>query len=145
VKHVGITATRKGLTAAQEAALGRVLDEEWVAGGVVGHHGDCVGGDARADMLMRQRRYLIHVHPPDEDRYRAFLQRGAVKVSKPKPYLGRNHDIVDDCEVLIALPRLSFEELRSGTWATVRYARRLKRRIILIYPNGDIIREDMVE
>jgi len=53
-----------------------------------------------------------------------------------RPPLTRNHDIVDCTELLIACPKSMKEELRSGTWATVRYARKLERPVIIIYPNG---------
>jgi len=59
----------------------------------------------------------------------------------PKPYLERNHNIVDESELLIACPKSKEEELRSGTWATVRYARKKGVRIILIYPDGSVSEE----
>ena len=44
--------------------------------------------------------------------------------------------------VLIAAPaEQEGERLRSGTWATVRYARRLGRRVVLVCPDGSL-RED---
>lgn len=47
-----------------------------------------------------------------------------------KPYLERNKDIANEgIDGLIAAPSGWVEELRSGTWATVRYARKLKRTI----------------
>lgn len=51
------------------------------------------------------------------------------------PYspLIRNKHIVDDCDVLLALPiNPDVEELRSGTWSTIRYARKLKKKVIII-------------
>jgi predicted Rossmann fold nucleotide-binding protein DprA/Smf involved in DNA uptake len=35
------------------------------------------------------------------------------------------------------------EELRSGTWATVRYARRIGRPITLLFPDGGVLREGL--
>jgi predicted Rossmann fold nucleotide-binding protein DprA/Smf involved in DNA uptake len=43
---------------------------------------------------------------------------------------------------LIACPQTLKEEIRSGTWTTVRIARRLGRVIWLVYPNGAIVIED---
>jgi hypothetical protein len=40
-----------------------------------------------------------------------------------RPPLVRNRNIVDACTILTAAPRSTAEELRSGTWSTVRYAR----------------------
>jgi hypothetical protein len=42
---------------------------------------------------------------------------------------------------LIATPSTDDEQLRSGTWATVRYARKAKKRIKLIFPNEKIMEE----
>lgn len=42
-------------------------------------------------------------------------------------YMTRNDAVVEWCERLVAIPRLPDEVRRSGTWATVRRARRLKR------------------
>jgi predicted Rossmann fold nucleotide-binding protein DprA/Smf involved in DNA uptake len=54
----------------------------------------------------------------------------------PRSFLERNHDIVDASEVLVAIPKETEEVLRSGTWATIRYAHKLRRRVMIIYPNG---------
>ena len=43
--------------------------------------------------------------------------------------------LVDACEVLLATPK-GPEKLRSGTWATVRYARKVGKRIVIIEPDG---------
>lgn len=52
-----------------------------------------------------------------------------------KPPLIRNRDIVNAGELLIATPKLDVEEQRSGTWAAIRYARKIGKPIILIYPS----------
>jgi predicted Rossmann fold nucleotide-binding protein DprA/Smf involved in DNA uptake len=44
--------------------------------------------------------------------------------------------------VLVACPREEHgEETRSGTWSTVRYARRVGRPVIVVRPSGRIERE----
>jgi hypothetical protein len=72
-------------------------------------------------------------------KYRAFLQ--AHITCEPKGYLDRDHDIVDMSYLLIATPQTFDEQTRSGTWATVRYARKLRSKLLIIYPDGDIERE----
>jgi hypothetical protein len=54
----------------------------------------------------------------------------------------RNRKIVDVVEVLLAVPFEDAEVLRSGTWATVRYARRVRRTTVIIRPSGVIVVED---
>lgn len=46
-------------------------------------------------------------------------------------YMERNDFMVADCTALIAFPYTLAEELRSGTWATIRRARRARRSIRL--------------
>ena len=51
-----------------------------------------------------------------------------------KEYIERNHDVVDTCDLLIAMPNTELEVVRSGTWATIRYARKLKKVIVILEP-----------
>lgn len=76
------------------------------------------------------------------DAKRAFCYRrkgvgGELPIERePGPYLWRNHQIVDATSALIAAPFGFEEELRSGTWATVRYARKLGRPVRFFWPDG---------
>jgi len=102
------------------------------------HHGDCVGADAQAHDIAIQFDFKIAIHPPENNAKRAFKTgpKTQVLILAPRPYLERNCDIVDSCEILVAAPQVSEEEMRSGTWATIRYARRKQCRVVLIMPNG---------
>lgn len=137
--HIGFTGTQEGMTPPQFRDLAYKLvgyydnwsiksdtSELWF------HHGDCKGADAQAARLAKPMGYLIHVHPPDKPNKRAFVGFFD-EDSIPKPYLDRNHDIVDACDVLIAAPK-GPEELRSGTWATIRYARKVGKPVIILDP-----------
>jgi hypothetical protein len=105
-------------------------------GAVCLHHGDCIGADSLADDLAAELGYTIVIHPPVDDRKRAFCERRGVRMEHvAKPYLERNHDIVTACDILIAVPHTPHEEVRSGTWATVRYAQRHCKPIIMIFGN----------
>jgi len=58
---------------------------------------------------------------------------GFEKLYPPEAPLKRNKKIVDDCDILIALPiNKNVEELRSGTWSTIRYAKSKGKKIIII-------------
>ena len=73
------------------------------------------------------------IHPPNIKDKRAFCND--YRFSFPeKPYLERNHDIVDNSDVLIATPKESVEQIRSGTWATIRYAKKLNKPIMIMEP-----------
>jgi hypothetical protein len=49
----------------------------------------------------------------------------------PGGYMKRNDELVAQCDVLLAFPRSAKEELRSGTWATIRRARKAGKEIRL--------------
>jgi hypothetical protein len=57
-------------------------------------------------------------------------------------YLARDDNIVAETDVLVATPAQTTEVMRgSGTWATIRYARRREKPRILIWPNGSATKE----
>lgn len=102
------------------------------------HHGACVGADSLAHYQAALLNILIYVHPPtDLSRVNKNILdvEGRMYVLKPKPYLVRNHDIVDSTDRLIALPK-DPETLRSGTWSTIRYAQKKKKPITICWPDG---------
>ena len=37
-------------------------------------------------------------------------------------------------DFLIGMPKSEFEELRSGTWATIRYAKKIGIKVMIIFP-----------
>lgn len=130
----------KGMTELQAVAARHVLYAQF---GAFLHHGDCVGADAHMHEFARLFDMKIVVHPPNRNSLRAFcLLKDGDKIMSSKPYLIRNRDIVDQTQVLIAAPRTMTELLRSGTWSTVRYARRLKRLIIVVWPDGTVTTEN---
>jgi hypothetical protein len=51
---------------------------------------------------------------------------------KPKPPLARDRDIVNAVEFLIAAPKSDDQTLRSGTWTTIRYARKTGKEIWML-------------
>lgn len=99
------------------------------------HHGDCVGADAQFHALVREilPDARIVIHPPLSDSKRAFCDGDETK--EARAYLARNRDIVRDSDVLLAAPQSSEEILRSGTWATIRFARKRNHPVILVPPD----------
>jgi len=103
-----------------------------------GHHGDCIGADRDFDGLCGMYGIVRHAHPgTGKGDKRAYCP--AEVVHDPLPYLDRNKVIVQYADILIACPQ-GPERLRSGTWSTVRYARKVETPVILIWPNGVIER-----
>lgn len=137
---VGVTGSRNGWTIQQEVRfnnliLDYIVDEF--------HHGDCVGVDEQSVGLIREYfGEVIHTHPPLNSSKRAHV---GGRLYVPKEYIERNHDIVDAVDMLFVIPATKHEVLRSGTWATLRYAlKQLKdenaplSRVAVIYPDGTV-------
>ena len=132
MKKIGFTGTQKGMTLQQKDVFSKLLIK--INANEL-HHGDCIGADADAHDLFTGE---IHIHPPDNSSKRAF-KKGIIY--QEKSYLDRNKDIVNNCDILIATPKSETEELRSGTWSTIRYAKKIQKTIFIIYPNGQLIIE----
>jgi hypothetical protein len=98
------------------------------------HHGDCVGADLEACLHAKRLTFEIISHPPSNESKRAFA--GYDYQFAPDEYLERNRSIVDHSGLIITCPKSDKEELRSGTWATYRYARKQLKPITMIFPSG---------
>jgi len=131
---VSFTGTQDGTTERQKQSLKDLLIK---LEATELHHGDCEGADEESHDIALDMGLKIVVHPPINPKKRAFC-KGADEVREEKDYLERNRDNVDEGEVLIATPKEYAEKLRSGTWATVRYARKKGRDIFIIYPDGKL-------
>jgi len=126
---VGFTGTQKGMTEGQSKSI-----ENWLRHHNPSevHHGDCIGADSQFHQIAKNQGIEICIHPPDDPRKRAFSIGGQMRPERP--YLLRNHHIVESCDVLIATPKENEEIIRSGTWATIRHARKEKKKVIVFYP-----------
>lgn len=131
--RVGFTGTQRGMTPGQRDRFRATLLELVDAPGPHEfHHGDCIGADAQGAEIARELGFKLVAHPPTNDYKRAFVKSDASWT--PKPYLARNHEIVDAVELMIATPGEHTEQLRSGTWATIRYARRQRKPLKELMP-----------
>jgi hypothetical protein len=138
MRVIGITGSRTPPTKEQRKQLVRLLKTFKVSGL---HHGDCVGFDEMAHAKAQKLGIPVIVHPPLNERYRAFCE-GALTYHTPKEYGVRNTNIVKSCDVLIAGPSMPEDDaVRSGTWQAVRIARKMRKEIYIIVPNGTVTQE----
>lgn len=100
------------------------------------HHGDCIGADADFHRLAVLQGLKTHGHPPINPSKRAWCKFD--EIENEKEYLDRNKDIVDATHFLIACPQTFEEELRSGTWSTIRYARIQQKPGVIVWPDGGV-------
>lgn len=129
VRSVGFTGTQRGMSQDQASELRRLLIE---LEATELHHGDCVGADRQADAVARALGITVVIHPPSDPKKRAFCAQKDDVVWEPLPYMERNRDIVESCNLLAAAPLGDREVVRSGTWSTVRYARRSGREVVIL-------------
>lgn len=134
--RVGVTGTREGLTSHQYRAGCRLLSDIASMSEICPelHFGDCVGADSELYSIAHSMRYWTVAHPPEVSGYRAHCP--ADQVLLPKSYLERDRDIVDDTDVLLVFPKGFIESKFGGTWYTVRYARRVGRSVLIVWPDG---------
>ena len=133
MRHIGFTGTQVGMTPRQKAQLETILRGKLAGGGKVAfHHGDCIGADAEAATLAGVLGCYLVCHPPTNSSKRAFVKSNEVRPAKP--YMERNLAIVLEAKVLLAAPKTTTEELRSGTWATIRRARKHKVPVVILVP-----------
>lgn len=119
---IGFTGTRDGMSQSQKEQLILKLQEfefdEF-------HHGDCRGADAEAHDIVRKffPHVKIHVYPPTIEFMRAFKEGDCSY--PPEDYIPRDERIVNSTDFLIGAPKITtLEQKRSGSWYTIRYARR---------------------
>jgi len=163
--NVGFSGTQSGMSWNQKANLVQFLRMHKC---ITFAHGDCSGADAEAHKIVEK--YFeallandehcepkIVVHPAVNPVKRAYtlgrkneflvggyIQDGIIyEQTSPAKYLDRNKRIVDTTDILLAFPKEQEMTLRSGTWATIRYAwsqvSRTGKKVIVVPPQGRII------
>ena len=125
---IGFTGTEQGMTELQKVGLANYLRQ--YRGDF--HHGDCIGADAEVHQIAKKLGYKVIIHPSTNPKKRAFCERGIVLPRKE--YLIRNRDIVYSSDILVATPKERKEIVRSGVWATIRFARKVGNKVKVIYP-----------
>lgn len=139
-RTIGFTGTRQGLTASQILTLARLLGEHRPS---TVHHGNAIGADEQFDHLVGSGMMQpppYRVSHPCHYAAQQSKRTSPDEVFPAKAPLERNHDIVEACELLIACVA-GPEEIRSGTWATIRYARKVGKPIVIIWPEGSTTTE----
>lgn len=134
---LGFTGTQRGMTEPQRRALVDVLDRFPDRDRF--HHGDCVGADEQAHAIAAERGWTIYVHPPFNSSKRAWCSAHVGYATKP--YLQRNDAIVAASDLLLAAPSAPEDhpsQRRSGTWYTVRRAKRESVPVTIVWPDGRV-------
>lgn len=142
---LGFTGTKLGMTPAQHDAFRRFVRRFPVSRFV---HGGCVGSDTLAHGAVRafHPEIMIEIHPSNISGTRGVtvtVPMGRCEIYPELPPLERNRIIVSRIHGLFAVPRTDREEIRSGTWATVRYAREIGCPVYVVQQSGKIVRDGL--
>ena len=148
---LGFTGTQSGMSDFQKEEFRKLLFHYKVTELL---HGDCIGSDEEANNIGVQEGIKVFtIHPPTNPSKRSFcfdyegltkfnhiltefkdIDGMHVRWQPVKPYLERNINIVEACEVLIATPKEYVHTLRSGTWQTIRHCWKIKKHVVIIPP-----------
>lgn len=148
--RIGITGSRNVPTDKQEFSLGIIMNTlaRDQSGPVELHHGMCVGTDECAHYIGAViPRMSIIGHPGygknKQSPYRMKAGHDFFSLVLPAlPYAERNRAIVEVSGVILACPEYPEHDprsLRSGTWQTIRIAKRAHIPVIVIPPSGVIV------
>lgn len=139
---VGFTGTQHGMTKRQKESVrsyfNGVLEhtkKHFPGSEIVAIHGDCVGADKDFDDIAKSLGIVRYIYPSNIEGKRAHTEKnGAIEAHLPVDPLYRNKLIVEASSAMLAAPKLKTPELRSGTWATIRFAEKIKKLLLIIDP-----------
>ncbi|MDA7864443.1 hypothetical protein N9F48_03575 [Akkermansiaceae bacterium] len=123
---IGVTGSRNGSEVELEDIL-KGIQKEFSNHVVEIHHGDCKGVDEDVHRISRKLGFEIVIHPPSEKSKRAFCE--STEIRPKQPFLQRNKEIVSETDILLGFPATQHEVQRSGTWATIRNARKHNKEV----------------
>jgi hypothetical protein len=146
VFRVGFTGTSQGMLQMQKDQVREYLNSYRVRfpqGWLEFRHGLCIGADEQAAAIAKELGWRVIAHPgfsprnPDSRLFRSDFA-GNDTVFSERPFIARDKDIVNATQEMIAAPLTAEEQIRSGTWTTVRYARKKKRKIHFALPPQEL-------
>lgn len=141
MSKIGFIGTRHGMSESQKAAFEEFIQSKEFT---EFHHGDCIGSDKQAHEIVdhfrkdSQKDIKIIGHPPKSQKTRAYCDFDIEMI--PDTFYNRNHHIIEATDIFVANPDVS-ERVKSGTWDSIRYARRMKKSVYIIHKSGRIEKE----
>jgi hypothetical protein len=131
IEILAFTGTQTGMTKAQKKVFRSLLLEMKPR---VFIHGDCIGADSDAHDITEELGVEIWIRPCTLSNKRAY--RKGKLLAEPEDPIVRNHKMVDESHALVACPGQVQPQLRSGTWATIRYSKKQDSLRWTIFPDG---------
>lgn len=132
------TGTRNGMTFEQMRTVRYILSECYDVS--VMHNGSARGADKDAYDIADELGIRVIAHPANNVKAKDRVILSHAEYREAKPALIRNKVMVDEGDFVIATPGEYEEQLRSGTWATIRYAikeeERIGKALYIVWPDG---------
>ena len=149
ISAISFTGSRHGCTAPQFAALTRHLEavrENQISQTMTAIHGGCIGADRQFHDICRERLWgtavRIVIHPASNVPKELTDWSDADELLPARSTREQNEAIVRAARGLLLACPAGVEndpgQLRSGTWQTVRMARRLGVGLVVVMPDGSI-------
>lgn len=140
---IGFTGTRNGMTKKQSDKVYELLQGFAKEYGhlALGLHGDCVGADDDFNMHCLSENIRTLCRPCTFENMRAHST--STQIAEPVPPMQRNRAIVTQADVMLACPP-NYTEIKrgSGTWATIKFSRRAKKPLYIVFPDGTMLKEN---
>jgi len=138
--EIGFTGSRHGMSASARAKVQALFMIHWTINSAnTLRHGDCTGSDEEAFKIAKALGFLTYAYPASNVSERWLAKTKSDLVMVPLPALERNTIIVSESTILIATVQgftSNQAQMRSGTWATVRYAKKEGIPFWLVNPLG---------
>jgi len=106
-----------------------------------GRHGLCIGADLQFHGIVRTLGWYVIGHPPIDVVHMAQCE--CDELLAPEKHMRRNKAIVMASDWMYGAPYEMQEQERGGTWATIRMARKAKKPLTIVYPDGSFRSENM--
>lgn len=131
--RIGFTGTRNAITEFQYTKLYEAIKELHETVGIeMAHHGDCVGADATFHDICEELGIPITIHPPVDDKLRAWKK--SEHMPEEKTYFARNRAIVEESDQMFGVP-YTMVETKGGTWYTINYSKKKEVPVRIIFPS----------
>lgn len=147
---IGITGTRDGMTSEQKSVVHTVLSYYFDASTFLS--GMCIGTDAQSSKMASGMGMIVEGYPghsksnPDDLTCRDRAVENYDEIRESKPYYDRNRDIVDDSDLMIACPNgKNYHGGKGGANYTIRYALKVGKPIVIIFPDGETEKHNIDE
>lgn len=142
---IAFTGTQSGMVDGQLIRVIQLVRSFSLQGYTRARHGGCIGADEEFDAICREADFHLTIHWSTlhhKQMKRPSKQKEEVWINELPP-LVRNRRMVEAAKLLIAAPSSYREELRSGTWSTIRYARKAELPTYIVFPDGSMKKENV--